>query len=220
MGNRKDPRTEYIRQVQELQWYDRLTSAFVAFLRPRKGARILCVQCGSGLLAVKMAKRGAGVTALDSSLDLVNITAAAAKRARIRDFQALRGNPLDLPFDAESFDLVVAVTLLTGLEEPEAALAEMARVAAADGIVATLEPSVEVRSERVLSFTAKNSLRGFSFKAFQDWCEDAQAGERFSTIELERLYRKAGLAVLRSEEQMGRLLLATSGVKQPSKRHR
>ncbi len=220
MGNKMDPRAEYIKQVQGLSWYDRLISEFVDFLRPRKGADILCVQCGSGLLAVKLAKRGAEVTALDSLPDLVDTAAAAAKRARVRNLKVLSGDPLDLPFDAERFDLVVAVTLLSGLEKPEVAMAEMARVAAADGVVATLEPSVEVRSERILSFTGKNSLTGFSFKAFQAWCEEAQAGERFSAIGLERLYEKAGLAVSRSEEQMDRLLLATFGMKQPSKRHR
>ncbi len=217
MDNNIDIRAEHIGRVQELQWYDRLISDFVAFLRPRKGVEVLCVQCGSGSLAVKMAKRGAAVTAIDGLPDLVNITAAAAKRARLRNFQAMGGDPLDLPFSADKFDLVVAVTLLSGLDELELAMAEMARVATVGGAVATLEPSVEVRSERVLSFTGKNSLTGFSFKAFQAWCEEAQAGERFSTIELERLYRKAGLAVLRSEEQMDRLLLATLGIKEPSR---
>lgn len=220
MENNIDIRAEHIGRVQKLQWYDRLISDFVAFLRPRKGVEILCVQCGSGSLAVKLAKRGATVTAVDTLPDLVNITAAAAKRARVRNFHVVSGDPLDLPFSAEGFDLVVAVTLLSGLGEPELAMAEMARVVAVGGAVATLEPTVEVRPERVLSFTGKNSLTGFSFKAFQAWCEEAQAGERFSAIELDRLYQKAGLAVLRSEEQMDRLLLATFGVKKPPKQPR
>lgn len=217
MENNPESRVEYVRRVQGLPWYDRFLVEFLAFIRASKGAgkgsRILCVQCGSGTLAVKLAKLGAKVTAVDSSEGLVDATAAAAKRAHIRDLQALRADPFDLQFETDSFDLVVAVTLLGGLDEPEAAVGEMARVTAADGAVTTLEPSFGVRPEQVLAFTARHALTGFSFKAFQAWSEEAQAGNRFSASELERLYRKAGLSVSRQEEQMDHFLLATYGVK-------
>ncbi len=204
-----DERTEYVARVQTLPWYDRLLGDFVAFLNPARETSILCVQGGSGGLAIKLAKRGLTVVNTDSSPDLVEFTRLAVKRGRARALETIKADHLQLPFEDGRFDMVVAVTLLGSEDDPVPALLEMGRVAAPAGVVATLDPSIELRSERALAFTARNSLRGFSFKAFQSWCQEAQQGERFSTLELESLYKRAGLVAGRFEEQMERMLVAT-----------
>jgi len=204
-----DERAEYVTRVQTLPWYDRLLCDFVAFLNPARGASILCIQGGSGGLAIKLAKRGLAVVNTDSSSALVEMTRIAVARGRARGLEVIKADHLQLPLEDGRFDMVVAVTLLGSLDDPVPALLEMGRVTAPGGVVATLDPSLELRSERSLAFTARNSLRGFSFKAFQSWCQEAQQGERFSPLELERLYKRAGLVTGRSEEQMGRMLLAT-----------
>lgn len=94
-----------------------------------QGAAVLEIGCGAGLLTVELARRGHSVRAVDSSRAMVELTARRALRegagtivdTRVADVHAL-------PFEDDSFSLVVAVGLLPWLHEPAKALHEIARV--------------------------------------------------------------------------------------------
>lgn len=91
------------------------------------GQRLLEIGCGDGALAVLLRQRGVDVVGLDASPAMLD---AARQRAATAGAQITlcRGVAESLPFADESFDLVVAVTILCFVAEAEATFAEIGRV--------------------------------------------------------------------------------------------
>jgi ubiquinone biosynthesis O-methyltransferase len=91
------------------------------------GLRILDVGCGDGILALELSRRGAHATGVDVSERMI---AAARKRAeRHEDTVGFEiGKAEALPFESDSFDVVVAITVLCFIEDAAGAMREMARV--------------------------------------------------------------------------------------------
>jgi 2-polyprenyl-3-methyl-5-hydroxy-6-metoxy-1,4-benzoquinol methylase len=91
------------------------------------GLRVLDVGCGDGTLALELWKRGASVTAIDSSVAMID---EARKRAEaqkaIIDFKVAVAE--ELPFPAQQFDVVTAVTILCFIGDAAPAFQEIARV--------------------------------------------------------------------------------------------
>ncbi|MFM7270353.1 MAG: class I SAM-dependent methyltransferase [Actinomycetes bacterium] len=85
--------------------------------------RVLDVGCGEGQLARRAGAGGSRVTGLDPIAAQVELAAA---RGGGPDY--VRGEAVALPFATGSFDAVVACLVFEHLEEPDAAIAEVARV--------------------------------------------------------------------------------------------
>jgi len=97
-------------------------------LAPTAGERVLDAGCGAGLLAVMAAHRGAHVTGLDVSAELVRDAAARGGGPRY-----VVGDLESLPFPAGRYDAVAALNSVPYARDPAAALAELARVTAHGG---------------------------------------------------------------------------------------
>lgn len=89
----------------------------------KPGEKVLDVACGTGTSAVEYAKDGADVVASDFSAGMV-----AVARKRHPDLTVIQADALDLPFEDATFDVVTISYGIRNVEDPEAALAEMARV--------------------------------------------------------------------------------------------
>lgn len=148
----------------------------------RAGQRVLDVGTGDGTYAIEAARRGASVVGLDTSAAML---AAAEARARAA------GHPIDvrlgsvtaLPFAEDSFDRVVAVTVLCFVDDPHRAFTEMARVTRPGGkvIVGELHRwSIWAAKRRLTSL-----LSGSPWRAVHFW----------SRGELQALAERAGLGV-------------------------
>lgn len=94
---------------------------------PVSGKRVLDVGCGEGVLSVRLAQAGADVTGLDNERRML---AAARRRADEagQKVALVEGDARSLPFADNTFDIVVAVTVLCFVAEPVRAFHEMARV--------------------------------------------------------------------------------------------
>jgi SAM-dependent methyltransferase len=106
---------------------ERLERAVILDLAGDFYGDVLDVGCGVGSYAGLFAAAGARVTGVDSSIPVVRAAAGRARDARA-PFHVVAGDASSLPFEASSFDLVVAVTALCFVSSPERALGEMARV--------------------------------------------------------------------------------------------
>jgi len=97
--------------------------------RAQQIGRALEIGCGAGHLTVRLGERNLMVNAVDASLAMVELTADQVRQAgqqgrvdvSLADVHAL-------PFEADKFDLVVAVGVIPWLHSPARAIAEMARV--------------------------------------------------------------------------------------------
>jgi ubiquinone/menaquinone biosynthesis C-methylase UbiE len=103
-----------------------------ALIDPVAGKTVLDVGCGDGELGLEMVRRGAIVTALDADPAMI---AAVRRRAELTPtpMQLIEGQVENLPFDEETFDFVVAVTVLCFVRDAKRAIAEMARVLKPNG---------------------------------------------------------------------------------------
>jgi SAM-dependent methyltransferase len=148
------------------------------------GGRLLDVGCGDGTLAVTLAARGARVTALDSSVEVLR---AAARRdpAPPAALGLAAGDATKLPFDDAAFDVVVAVTVLCFVPSPREAVAEIARVLVPGGRAVIAELG------RFSTWAAWRSVRG--------WLGDTTWRNRrfWSLAGLEALASEAGLTTRR-----------------------
>jgi ubiquinone/menaquinone biosynthesis C-methylase UbiE len=97
------------------------------------GARVLEVAFGPGYLAIEMARSGRlQVSGLDISRSFVSIAGENAQEAGVSvDFH--QGDASVMPFDAESFDLIVCQAAFKNFVYPASALSEMHRVLRSGG---------------------------------------------------------------------------------------
>jgi SAM-dependent methyltransferase len=104
--------------------------AVIDAMRLGPGMRVLDVGCGSGLFCQMAAARGAEVAGFDAAAPLVAIAKARVPGA---DFRT--GEMEQLPFEAESYDLVTGFNSFQYAASPLAALREAGRVARRSGTV-------------------------------------------------------------------------------------
>ena len=115
-----------------------------------RGKRILDIGCGIGGPALEMARtHGAIVTGIDLEAPLVERAIASAKKSGLDDrcrFQVVDAGPL--PFDDESFDIVLSSGAITQTENKAELLEEVHRLLTPGGWVTCYE---WMKSDRELS---------------------------------------------------------------------
>lgn len=104
-------------------------------LRPsRPGGRVLDVGCGVGQVVGRLVAAGYNACGVDVSEPNI-------RRARQKDLQCELYDGRRLPFADASFDRVGALNVLEHVEDPEAFIAELVRVAAPGGHVVLSSPN-------------------------------------------------------------------------------
>lgn len=92
-----------------------------------QGKRVLDLGCGDGALSVLLARAGAEVTGLDADPRMVTAARDRASRANAA-VTLIEGDVRQLPFADDTFDVVIAITVLCFVADAEQAVNEMARV--------------------------------------------------------------------------------------------
>lgn len=98
-----------------------------------KGLRLLDIGCGPGWLTVKYAQAGAEVTAIDLTDAAVRITKSVLTAMSV-DANVQVANAECLPFDNESFEIVVSSGVLHHTPDPMKGFSEAFRVTVPGGI--------------------------------------------------------------------------------------
>ena len=113
-------------EEQQLPTYE----AAIERLGIRRGHRVLEVGCGSGVFLRAAADRGAAVTGVDSSEQLVGLA-----RARVPEAEIVVGDLQELPFEDDTFDVVAGFNSFFFAADMVAALREAGRAAKPGGEV-------------------------------------------------------------------------------------
>ncbi len=112
-----------------VEHYLRKRAAFVLGLGPY--VSVLDVGCGTGALARRLTGLGYAVTGVDPSEGMLEVM-----RTRAPEIRAVHASGTELPFDPDSFDVVLSVATFHHIAEPDpvrATLAEMTRVSRPGG---------------------------------------------------------------------------------------
>jgi SAM-dependent methyltransferase len=126
----------------------------VRFAGIRAGARVLDVACGTGVVAVTAARRGASVTGLDLTPALLDVARDNAQIAGVSvDWH--EGDAESLPFPADSFDVVVSQFGHMFAPRPDVTVGEMLRVLMPGGTIAFSTWPPELFVGRLFAVTSK-----------------------------------------------------------------
>lgn len=113
-------------------------------LNLKSGMKVLDVGCGTGAFTYHLAGATENVSYIGLDRDSRLICAAqlkVPKDAAGNTFEFIEANASNLPFEDNSFDVVVSHTFLTAAWEYKEAFREMIRVCRADGLVAAINIS-------------------------------------------------------------------------------
>lgn len=108
--------------ASEELWLNRL----LPFMDKRK-MRILDIGCGPGFFSLFLARLGHEVTAFDYAEEMLARAAENAKSYNV-SLELRKGDAQNLPFEDESFDLIVSRNLTWNMEQPAQGYAEWLRV--------------------------------------------------------------------------------------------
>lgn len=117
------------------QHIETAAEAFIDRLNILPGTKVLDVACGSGNLAILAAEKGADVTGLDLADNLVE---AAKKRATEKglSIRFQQGDAEAMPYDDNTFDMVVTMYGAMFAPRPEVTASELVRVCKPGGTIA------------------------------------------------------------------------------------
>jgi len=134
----------------------REAEAFAGRLDVRAGAEVLDVACGTGNVALPLARRGAHVTGVDIAPNLLQQARqrAAAEALQIR-FE--EGDAEQLPYADSTFDAVVTMFGAMFAPQPERVVAECARVLKPGGLLAMANFTPGSFAGRMFQVTARHA---------------------------------------------------------------
>lgn len=103
--------------------------AILSYLENIPSNEILELGCGTGHWTSFFSEKGYVITAIDIADTMLEI----AKSKKIPNCKILKANVNDLPFENESFSLVVSITMLEFVDDIDIALKEIFRVIKSNG---------------------------------------------------------------------------------------
>jgi ubiquinone/menaquinone biosynthesis C-methylase UbiE len=127
-------------------WRNRFDSPLVEHVVSLAGGRtgpasILDAGCGTGLFAISMARRSptSRVVGVDLSAGMLAVAISESRDQELTNTVFSRADVTELPFDRESFDVVVAAGLMPNVNDPRRVLRELSRVATPQGRLLIVE---------------------------------------------------------------------------------
>ena len=125
-------RYDLLNDLQSFGLHRRWKRRVIELAAVQPGNRALDLCCGTGDLALALARRGADVTGVDFSPAMLEIAEARRQRnfkSQISNLKFMAGDALQIPFSDASFDIVTVGYGLRNLTSWEKGLDEMHRVA-------------------------------------------------------------------------------------------
>ena len=136
------PRYDLINDLQSFGLHRYWKRRVLRLAHPQPCQRALDLCCGTGDLALALARRGAHVAGLDFSermLDTAQTRQTRIPRHHCVTLRLIRGDALRIPFSDNSFDIVTVGYGLRNLASWETGLREMQRVASPGGRLVVLD---------------------------------------------------------------------------------
>ena len=175
------PALEYVR-------FNSIMPEYEPFVRKwcniKDGANVIDIGCGTGYFTRILASgpEEIKITGLDKDDVFIDYARNKARQQNL-DIDFIEGDALNLPFDADTFDVVASYTLLSSVKDFGQAFSEMKRVAKSGGLIASITP---------LRVSAVASHRGL-YPSSCTWRDeffslDKEIGDLINQINIDRNY--------------------------------
>lgn len=114
----------------------------------QQGESVLDVACGNGNTAITARRKGAKVTGIDNTPELLSLAVEEERNAQVSGIEWKEGDAQSLPFEDESFDVVVSTFGHMFAPNPESSAKEIVRVTRKGGRIgfATWPPELAIGS--------------------------------------------------------------------------
>lgn len=171
--------------------YDTVVDALFADLPD--GYRVLDLGCGSGQVAIRIARKNPGARVLGMDLSRSQIARARSRALAAPNVRFAVVDALSLPLAEESFDLVVSVALIKHLRDRGRGLDQMRRVCRQGGSVCVIEVNKDLSWAETKRFVDRwrwvlPGTRPVLYAHFRRFV----AGQGLSGEELAAMYKDAG----------------------------
>ena len=193
-------------KINELSWYKNMLTNWVYDLQYDRGDKILEIGCATGVLSRQLAGHGAKVTAIDYSASML-------KAARLNNPDGIDFTNADaskLPYRNNSFDYVIAASLINIVDNPVLVLSEMIRVCRVEGRISILVPQKGMTDTNVDQLIANLKLKGFSRAALLAW---HQYAPKVAVDRLIKHFDGMGAKELRTSAGLNGMIVTVTGVK-------
>jgi len=130
-------RYDLLNDIQSVGLHRLWKRQLVSLAGLKQGDPALDVCCGTGDIAIRLARQGAEVSGLDFSDPMLAV--ARQRCGEAASVRFLQGNAMQLPFDQGQFAVVTVGYGLRNLEDWRVGLSEMARVARPGGRILVLD---------------------------------------------------------------------------------
>jgi ubiquinone/menaquinone biosynthesis C-methylase UbiE len=153
--------------------------------------RVLDVGTGSGRVAIRLARLAPAfqIEAVDLSRSMLELAQTNASASSVTNVTFSVGNARELPFDDQSFDLVVSHQLLHQLADPLIVLQEIRRVAKRNGGI--LVRDIRRLPEPWMTMALQFWCAGYSPRLREQTCASFRAG--LTAREFRQLVRESGI---------------------------
>lgn len=105
-----------------------ISAHLVRLLNIQSGESVLDVACGNGNTAITARRKSANITGIDITSELIDIAAEEAKIALLDGIMWKEGDAQNLPFEDETFDVVISTFGHMFAPQPDLVSKEMIRV--------------------------------------------------------------------------------------------
>lgn len=125
-----------------------ISAHLVQFMNIQQDKSVLDVACGNGNTAITARRKGANTTGIDITSELIALAAEESKMAQVDGITWKEGDAQNLPFEDESFDVVLSTFGHMFAPQPDLVSKELIRVTKKGGRIgfATWPPELAIGS--------------------------------------------------------------------------
>jgi len=192
-------------KINQLNWYKNTLHQWVDDQNFPANSKVLEVGCATGALTAYLAKTGCVPTGVDLSSDMIELA-----KHKNTDIEYLEADVMDLPFDANSFDVVLATSLINIVDKKTKAINELSRTCKKGGVITILVPSDSFGDKDLPPLQLSVGSTGFSAAAMKAWHENPP---KMKTSDIECLFKQAGLKEITTRSYLQGMVISASAIK-------
>ncbi len=146
-----------------------------------QGIKVLDIGCGGGLSCEFLAKRGANVSGIDLSSNSIKVAQEHAKNANLQiDYRC--GVAEDIPYDTNTFDVVVCFDVLEHVTDWEKVISEAYRVLNKNGLFLFDTINKTFKSKLIMIWLLEDIIKQIP-RGLHDWNKFIKPQELIDSLE-------------------------------------